>query len=1339
MIYRIVCCSGDGAGIDIYGPDAEMAVLNPHLEIELNSAGSLEFTLPVENENWNVPNVFQNEIEVWEDDKIIWFGRPLQIVRDWNNQRRVVCEGALSYFNDTIQRTWEQQPATNKTNISFFKHLVNIHNNDTQNNKHFTYSDSTITIESIPAYRKTDYDTTLDCLQNMCLATDGGFFILRKEYTYDPTEMKDVATRYIDWYETLPENAMQDVQFGINLLDISQDLNGADICTVLIVSGKDDVMLNELGNKNPANNDGVGHNSGSDEIYYQPGIETYGRIIQQKSWNDYSDINELWRKAKEWMIEKNTDIPTIECSAADLYYINDPDMVVDGPLQVGMKVNVVSAPHDFNKQLLMYKISMDLDSGVKKVTLGTPPKKELTDIVAPSSGGSSTTSGKGAAGGSSESGSGSGGGSQTVIAPVQDVKVKWPDTDVYTSVVKKKVAKIDLTEVGKVLDVLLNGVSVVDNKVAKINIERILCGTAVPTSLIGKNGDVYLEIDEGDPDPQPIDLFGTPESDTTETGIITENTGATVYRDYYPYKAFGNNAGGGRNSMGNYILTYMFTNGMAYKPTYVKFCNNFTVTGGWLQSKVTFQGSNDGSTWTDIVSKNEAVTRDTYFEANLLTNNYYKYFRFNCSGITGNYTGIKGIVVNGIPFTSGEPGIKNIYTKNDGSWLKYIKDITDVKVNDETVVTDHVANISVPVLDVVDPDGSSLVDNNKDAIIPVIDIVDSNNHSLVDEHGIAEIDGSSFITVNTAQGFRIDSNRGIEYAHEFIKDLYINKSSTHYHTTNPNNYAMNINLNFLNGRNTRIRKSAAFDETTLSGDDVYSTNLIVDAVSPTDPDILQELYDISSYTPYYSSPPNEEAKEKLEFIIPSNGIYGIQMLAMSAKNPKYDTKVLINSNRYTVVIPVGTENPSEEGWFEHITDSSIFADYYRFSTDTSVNSSKTYYKLGTGSFFTRNDGDSNDGHYSFFSIFPLQTGEKVIFDWDRDIDAGDGQILRSVFKINNVDVYQLSVLSEDTIITYTGQSSYNVYTDYGEKLILALESFVNVVNDEHHSVKGVGLSNNFVGFPYQGSSEQITPYLSLGVTHDKEADVLEQQLSDGILYAIDNNPDTYQSVRITQNLTQYESGGPLDFLAARYVLAFPPYRPSGSGVVNVEANPTGTPSANLTKLKVDHDIYKVSSIEANPQGTAVGPLNKIGIDGNIFNVAGGSGNFAIYTLYNRTTYPTSSSGSNQVRTYTFGQELSPAGGSFDDYDAIYVMAWGYWNKNSGYEGAGGILIFKDDFYKTLTTSPNQPWSYFINSSYTGGTRLLWFTLINSTTLKSVSESTETGNEPIIFKIFGITF
>lgn len=468
MIYRIVVCSGDGPGIDIYGPDAEMAVLDPHLEIELNSAGSLEFTLPVDNINWNIPNVFQNEIEVWEDDKIIWFGRPLQIIRDWNNQRRVVCEGALSYFNDTIQRTWEQQPATNKTNISFFKHLISVHNNDTENNKHFV--EDNITVESVPAYRKTDYETTLDCLQNMCLSTDGGYFILRKEYDFDPSSQKDVATRYIDWYENLPENSMQDVQFGYNLLDITQDLNGADICTVLIPSGKDDVMLNNLGNKNPSDNDGVGHNSGSDEIYYQPGIDVYGRVVQQKSWNDYSDINEVWRKAKEWLIDKNTDIPTIECSAADLYYITDPSMPVDGPLQVGMNVQVVSAPHDFNKKLMMYKISMDLDSGIKKVTLGTPPKKELTDIVAPNSGGNSTSGNGGKGGGSGESGSGSGSG-QTVIAPVQDVKVKLPGETEYSSAVKKKVAKIDLTNVGKVDDVKVDGESVVDsNKVANISI-----------------------------------------------------------------------------------------------------------------------------------------------------------------------------------------------------------------------------------------------------------------------------------------------------------------------------------------------------------------------------------------------------------------------------------------------------------------------------------------------------------------------------------------------------------------------------------------------------------------------------------------------------------------------------------------------------------------------------------------------------------------------------------------------------------------------------------------------------------------------------------------------------
>lgn len=47
------------------------------------------------------------------------------------------------------------------------------------------------------------------------------------------------------------------------------------------------------------------------------------------------------------------------------------------------------------------------------------------------------------------------------------------------------------------------------------------------------------------------------------------------------------------------------------------------------------------------------------------------------------------------------------------------------------------------------------------------------------------------------------------------------------------------------------------------------------------------------------------------------------------------------SASYNEVTPVGTENPSEEGWYELVDDA------YILSTDTSVNSSKSYYEKTT--------------------------------------------------------------------------------------------------------------------------------------------------------------------------------------------------------------------------------------------------------------------------------------------------------------------------------------------------------------------------------------------------------
>ena len=531
MIYRLVYQAGNSAegGIDLYVPgmaeeinkqtgvkEGNLDVLSPSLEMELNSAGTLTFTIPPSHKHWGLLEVFNGEVDVYEDGDLIWFGRPLQIVRDWNNQRVITCEGALSYFNDSVQfpKTYKtsktllysdpEQP--NKT--GFLNDLLKTHNDQVSENRQIFLGN--VTIPNVGVYREVDYDTTADCLQRMCLDVYGGYFMFRKEYD----ENNHVWVRYLDWYKEAPYGTDQKIHFGLNMLDISQDLNGSDIVTVLLPSGKDDLHVSGFKVVTEEDADkywGCTHPvKDSPFIEHAEGVKKYGRVLAQKTFDDYSDKEELFKKAAEWLGDKNTDVVTIECTAADLHYIGDPDNR-PAKFTVGAKVKVISQPHglvgnveqdDKNIIFPMYKISTSLDTGIKKITVGTPPKKELTDILAPS-GGSTRSSGGSSTGNGGSGGSGGGGGSTSV--PVKSVLVNG------TTVVHNKVAEIVLeagdgitltekekgaleisaTGAGSIVDVTLDGTSVVNEQgVAELQSQTIpvtdvqLNGTSVVQNTV---------------------------------------------------------------------------------------------------------------------------------------------------------------------------------------------------------------------------------------------------------------------------------------------------------------------------------------------------------------------------------------------------------------------------------------------------------------------------------------------------------------------------------------------------------------------------------------------------------------------------------------------------------------------------------------------------------------------------------------------------------------------------------------------------------------------------------------------------------------------------------------
>ena len=70
--------------------------------------------------------------------------------------------------------------------------------------------------------------------------------------------------------------------------------------------------------------------------------------------------------------------------------------------------------------------------------------------------------------------------------------------------------------------------------------------------------------------------------------------------------------------------------------------------------------------------------------------------------------------------------------------------------------------------------------------------------------------------------------------------------------------------------------------------------------------------------------------------------YGNMPGSVVTKGVVYEGRLAITSISYDAVSPVGTENPSEEGWYERSGSAGSYV--YTLTTDTTVDNEKTYYE-----------------------------------------------------------------------------------------------------------------------------------------------------------------------------------------------------------------------------------------------------------------------------------------------------------------------------------------------------------------------------------------------------------
>lgn len=330
-------------GKPIYAPHLSTegyGVLSPKLTVELNKAGSLDFTLPPGNAMYDDLHKLKSIITVFQNGDELFRGRILHDEKDFYKQKKVYCEGELAFFLDSKQRPY----SATKTVKEWFEYYISNHNLRVESTKQFVVGDITVenSSESL-TIKSDDYATTLTEIENRLLADYGGYLSIRE----------NSGKRYIDWLSESGTNNSQIIEFGRNLLDITEYITAENVFTVLIPLGKSSSSGST--NKNLTISS---VNDGKDYLEDATGISLFGRIEETIDWPEIESASILKQLGQLVLSQNIEQSITLTIRAIDLYLI---DNAVES-IRIGDWVRVISLPHGLDKQFQCTKIVYDLVS-----------------------------------------------------------------------------------------------------------------------------------------------------------------------------------------------------------------------------------------------------------------------------------------------------------------------------------------------------------------------------------------------------------------------------------------------------------------------------------------------------------------------------------------------------------------------------------------------------------------------------------------------------------------------------------------------------------------------------------------------------------------------------------------------------------------------------------------------------------------------------------------------------------------------------------------------------------------------------------------------------------------
>lgn len=343
------------AGSVLHDPRTDVQISAGTLKEESGQSPTLSLTIQPTHPLWDsftrdtvmLPN---REVELleFETGLVLFRGRVRAISMEFDGSKKLTCEGAMAYLNDTTVRpykTYDTDEIECDINApaeanKLFEWFIEQHNAHVMN----ACEKFIIGVNAGANYGKLQRGTgtrpaTLKEMRDKLEKACGGW--LRVRY--------DATGSIIDWLpDTGAAEATQRVELGSNLLDLDTQVDGKDIYTAIVPVGKTGKGSDEHKVNVSAETAYVpfGFAIQDDAVVDMAAVEKYGLIEKTMSY-DLDKPQALADKAVADLAAGKLD-DSIEVSAFDLHNLNEQTL----PIDFLDRVFVKSGPHGIERYMI---------------------------------------------------------------------------------------------------------------------------------------------------------------------------------------------------------------------------------------------------------------------------------------------------------------------------------------------------------------------------------------------------------------------------------------------------------------------------------------------------------------------------------------------------------------------------------------------------------------------------------------------------------------------------------------------------------------------------------------------------------------------------------------------------------------------------------------------------------------------------------------------------------------------------------------------------------------------------------------------------------------------------